>query len=285
MRRQSGPQRGAVMSANFGAGFHAAPGRAVDISAYDRYIGRWSRLFVPAVLAAAEVAQGYRVLDISTGTGEAALMTLPIVGASGLVIGADISPAMVEAARDRLNESSFWPVAADGQALPFRDGSFDAVTCQLGLQFFPDPALGLKEFRRVLRPGGCAAACVISTPDRAPMAGIFADAISRFLPEQRNIIYLGFALADPKRLEDLLDSAGFGDIRVEREIREYIIESFDDYWAPIEAGIGSLPQAYLALSEPDRRSVREEVRERLLRFESNGQLLMSIEMLIGKGRA
>src|SRR5215831_18312412 len=66
------------------------------------------------------VALGYRVLDISTGTGEAALMTLPIVGASGLVIGADISPAMVEAARDRSNESSFWPVAAD--VTHFRSG-------------------------------------------------------------------------------------------------------------------------------------------------------------------
>jgi ubiquinone/menaquinone biosynthesis C-methylase UbiE len=274
------------MNTNFGPGFHATPGRAVDTSAYDRYIGRWSRLFVPAVLAAAEVALGYRVLDISTGTGEAALMTLPIVGASGLVIvGADISLAMVEAARGRLKEPAFLPVAADGQRLPFGDGCFEAVICQLGLQFFPDPGLGLLEFRRVLRLGGCAAACVISTPDRAPMAGILADAISRFLPEQRNILYLSFALADPKRLEDLLASAGFRDVRVGREIREYIIESFDDYWKPIEAGIGSLPQAYLALSESDRRSVREEVRERLSRFESNGQLLMSIEMLIGKGRA
>jgi ubiquinone/menaquinone biosynthesis C-methylase UbiE len=98
--------------------------------------------FVPAVLAAAEVAPGYRVLDISTGTGEAALMTLPIVGASGFVIGADISPPMVEAARDRLNESSFCPVAADGQALPFRASSFDSVICQLGLQFFPDSGSG-----------------------------------------------------------------------------------------------------------------------------------------------
>jgi ubiquinone/menaquinone biosynthesis C-methylase UbiE len=197
------------MSIDFGSGFHAAPGRAVDTSAYDRYIGRWSRLFVPAVLAAAEIAPGYRVLDISTGTGEAALMTLPIVGTSGLVIGADISPAMVEAARDRLNQPSFWPVAADGQALPFADGSFDAVICQLGLQFFPDPALGLLEFRRVLHLGGYAAACVISTPDRAPMAGI-ADAISRFLPEQRNILYLSFALADPKRLEHYWPAQGSG---------------------------------------------------------------------------
>jgi hypothetical protein len=114
------------------------------------------------------------------------------------------------------------------------------------LQFFPDPALGLVEFRRVLRLGGCAAACVISTPDRAPMAGILADVISRFLPQQRQILYLSFALADPKRLEHLLTSAGFRDIRVERETREYVVESFDDYWAPIEAGVGSRSRRCLA---------------------------------------
>jgi SAM-dependent methyltransferase len=151
--------QGAVMSTIFGAGFHVAPERAVDTSAYDGWIGRWSRLFVPAVLAAAEVAPGCRVLDVSTGTGEAALMTLPIVDASGVVIGADISPAVLEGARGRLDDPSFLPVAADGQALPFGNESFDAVICQLGLQFFPDPALGLREFRRALRIGGCAGVC------------------------------------------------------------------------------------------------------------------------------
>ena len=273
------------MSTNFGAGFHVAPGRAVDASAYDRFTGRWSRLFVPTVLAAAEVAPGCRVLDVSTGTGEAALMTLPIVGASGLVIGADISPAMLEGARDRLDEPSFLPLAADGQALPFRDGSFDAVLCQLGLQFFPDPALGLREFRRVLRVEGSIAVCVISTPDRAPMWGILADAISRFVPNLPNVLYLSFSLSDPTRLEGLLADAGFRDIRVGRETREDITESFDDYWAPIEAGIGSIPQSYLRLSDVDRRTVREEVRARLSQFESDGKLLMSVEMLIGRGRA
>jgi SAM-dependent methyltransferase len=212
-------------------------------------------------------------------------MTLPIVGGSGLVIGADISPAMLEAARDRLDEPLFWQVAADGQALPFKDGSFDAVICQLGLKFFPDPALGLREFRRVLRSAGCAAVCVISTPDRAPMWGILADVLSRFLPDLRNILYLSFSLSDPTRLEGLLTGAGFRSSHVEREKREVVYESFDDYWSPIEAGTGSLPQAYLALSEEDRRPVREEVRKRLSQFESNGRLRISVEMLIGSGRA
>lgn len=96
------------MITSFGPGLHVAAGRPVDISAYDRYIGRWSRLVVPAVLAAAEVAAGCEVLDISTGTGEAALMTFPIVGTSGFVIGADISSAMLQAARDRLDQPLFW---------------------------------------------------------------------------------------------------------------------------------------------------------------------------------
>jgi ubiquinone/menaquinone biosynthesis C-methylase UbiE len=273
------------VSITFGPGFHVAAGRAVDGSAYDRWTGRWSRLFVPAVLAAAEVAPSYRVLDVSTGTGEAALMTLPIVGISGLVIGVDISPAMLEAARDRLDEASFLPVAADGQSLPFKDGCFDAVTCQLGLQFFPDPTRGLVEFRRVLRAGGCVAACVISTPNRAPMWGILADTVARFLPQQREALHLSFALADPGRLESMLASAGFREIHVEREVREATMESFDEYWDPIEAGVGSIPQAYLALAEDDRRSVRDEVKRRLAKFESEGKLRMSVEMFIGSGRA
>lgn len=143
---------GAAMGTDFGAGLHAAPGRAVDPSAYDRYIGRWSRLFVPSVLAAAKVAFGGRVLDVSTGTGDAALSALPTVGPAGLVVGVDIAPAMLEAARDRLRQKLFFPVAADAQALPFKDASFDTVLCQLGLQFFPDPALGARD------SGGCFAA-------------------------------------------------------------------------------------------------------------------------------
>src|ERR1700746_1255661 len=116
-----------AMTPTFGAGFHAQPGKTVDASAYDRWTGRWSRLFIPAVLAAAAVKPGCRVLDVSTGTGEAAGMALPLVGIEGAVVGVDISPAMLTSACTRLSGSSFLPVAADGQALPFNKGSFDAV--------------------------------------------------------------------------------------------------------------------------------------------------------------
>lgn len=270
------------MGVNFGSGLHAAPGRAVDTSAYEQYIGRWSRLFVPALLAAAKVVDGDRVLDVATGSGEAAALA---VERSRSVIGTDISEAMLRSARVRLQGTSFRPVVMDGQALALRDGSFDAVVCQLGLQFFPDPARGVKDFRRVLRPGRWAAICVISTPERAPMWGVLAETLSRHLPDQREALHLSFALADTTRLEHLFRAADFRDVRVEREIRQGMVESFDDYWRPIEAGTGQIPQAYLSLPERSRRAVREEVRARLSEFESDGRLAMSAEMLIAAGRA
>ena len=276
----------ATMSTTFGPGFHATPGRAVDGSAYDEWTGRWSRLFVPSLLAAAEVAEGQQVLDIATGTGEAALRALPVVGASGFVVGADIAPEMLTTARDRLNEPKYLPIAANGQSLPFEDGAFDTVICQLGLQFFSDPQAGLTEFRRVLRPGGTAAVCVIATPDRAPMMGGPADVICGFAPQHRETLYLSFSLSDPKRLESLFTNAGFHEVRVERIRRDDTVESFDEYWSPIEAGIGSIAKVYFTLAGKDRRSVRDEVRARLASYElPDGKLRMGIEMLIGSGRA
>jgi ubiquinone/menaquinone biosynthesis C-methylase UbiE len=269
----------------FGAGLHAAAGRPVDAPAYEQYLGRWSRLFVPALLAAAEVTRGDCVLDVATGPGEAALMAMSMVTPAGRVIGADIAPAMLTAARARLGAEAFQPVAMDGQALAFRDGSFDAVVCQLGLQFFPDPAQGLAEFRRVLQAGGWTAVCVISTPEQAPMWGVLAEALSRQLPEQRDALHLTFALADTERLAHLLRMAGCRDVRVTRETRQGTMASFDDYWASIEAGTGQLLQAYLALPASRRQAVREEVEARLAAFKTDGRLVMSVEMLIGAGRA
>ena len=81
-------------------GLHSRTGIDVDPLAYDRYTGRWSRLFVPDTIAAASVRQGDKVLDMSTGTGEAAIGLLSTIGGPGTVIGADISPEMARAPHD-----------------------------------------------------------------------------------------------------------------------------------------------------------------------------------------
>ena len=113
----------------FAPGLHAAIGKEVDVSAYDRFTGRWSRLFVPDVIAAAEISSGCTVLDICTGTGEVAVAALPLIGATGILVGADISPEMVRSARKRVDNPQFLSIVTDGQALAFRDDCFDAVVC------------------------------------------------------------------------------------------------------------------------------------------------------------
>jgi hypothetical protein len=117
------------------------------------------------------------------------------------------------------------------------------------------------------------------------MWGILADVLGRLMPAQRRIIHLSFSLADAARLERLLVSAGFEEVWVERQTREGSFDSFDEYWEPIEAGIGSIPQTYLMLPDAARRAVREEVRTKLAQFESGGRLQMRVEMLIASARA
>ena len=269
----------------FAPGLHARAGVEVDASAYERFTGRWSRLFVSSVIAAAGVRSGGMVLDISTGTGEAAVALLPVIGPCGAVVGADISPEMVQSAVRRVSDTRFLPIAADAQGLPFRSGSFDAVVCQLGLQFFPEPARGLSEFRRVLRPGGKASVCVISYPDRAPIWGFLADAIARCLPQMRDVVLTSFALADDKKVQDLFRGAGFTNIGLTCESRVGSMKSLNEYWESVQAGIGSIPQSYLLLEERQRRAVREDVNAKLAPFMVGGEMHMPIEMLICHGEA
>jgi len=273
------------MSLEWGARLHLSRGGNLNASAYWSYVGQWSRLFVPALLDAAGVAPGQSVLDVATGSGEAADLASSAVGKSGMVVGVDVSPAMLEAARDRLSGSTFRAVAMDAASIAFRDLSFDAVICQLGLMFFPQRLQSLMEMRRVLRRGSRASVCVPCSAECAPMCGVLAETLVRFLPERTSALLLTFSLSDPAKLEMLFREAGFHDVEVRREARTGAISSFDEYWRPIESGTGQLPQAYVALPDASRREVREEVHQRLAKFEIDGRLDMRIEMLIATGRA
>ena len=213
-------------------------------------------------------------------------MAIPIVGNAGFVVGADISLEMVTSARARLDDPLYWPVNADGQALPFKDDAFDAVVCQLGLQFFPNPAAGLSEFRRVVRAGGMVAVCVIATSDRLPMWGNLADAMDRFL-HSSSATYSRCHGPSPIQ-------GGWRGCSAMRASKTSVwnrsgVKALSIALMTIgrrsKKGLGN-PEAYDALDEADRRSVREEVHARLAQYRSaDGKLTMGVEMLIGSGRA
>jgi hypothetical protein len=116
------------------------------------------------------------------------------------------------------------------------------------------------------------------------MWGVLADALSRQLPAQREMLQLSFSLADAQRLRELLQGAGFSDVAVERQLRRDTLESFAAYWRTVETGVGMLPQAYSALPPARRREVRSEVQTELAKYVSEGRLELNLEMLIGAGR-
>jgi ubiquinone/menaquinone biosynthesis C-methylase UbiE len=253
-------------------------------SDYDRFTGRWSSLYVPCLVAAAGVSEGDSVLDVAAGTGWAALGLGSRVGAQGRVLAVDLAPAMLRMAAAKLAGLSVRLALMDGQRLACRSAVFDAVVCQLGLMFFPEPRRGLEEFRRVLRCGGRVAVQVWSRPARAPFFGILADAMSGAFPEeQRAELYQPSALGDPDRLRGLLSGAGFRDVSVTAERRRVSYESFDEYWEPIERGGSRLGQFYLGLPGRQRRMVRQQVLDRMSAFRSGSRLDLEAEAFVGRG--
>lgn len=125
---------------------------------------RWRR----AAAEAADVSAGQRVLDAYTGTGDLALMLADRVTPLGEVIGVDHSPQMI--ARARLKAAAMQQPCrfevADCTDLPFEDHVFDAATASGGLRSLDDPAPGVAELARVVRPGGRVVILEITPPDR-----------------------------------------------------------------------------------------------------------------------
>jgi demethylmenaquinone methyltransferase/2-methoxy-6-polyprenyl-1,4-benzoquinol methylase len=173
---------------------------------------RWRRL-----AAESAVRQGDRVLDAACGTGDLAIADKK-AGASR-VTGLDFSEKMLERARRKAHLE--W-VQGDMLALPFADATFDAVTVGFGVRNVADLELGLRELRRVVRPGGRVAILEITQP-RGPLKPFFSLWFDRVVPLLGKVLPGGSAYtylpASVKRfptaegLVELMREAGFGDVQ------------------------------------------------------------------------
>ena len=172
----------------------------------------WRRLTVEAV-----VQPGDRVLDACCGTGDLALAA---EREGGIVTGLDFSPRMLERAR-RKSDTVTW-VEGDLLALPFEDGTFDSATVGFGVRNVDDLEAGLRELRRVLRPGGRLAILEITTPRGAlrPFFSLWFDRIvpllGKVLPGGKAYTYLPASVRRFPEAEDLLallERSGFERVR------------------------------------------------------------------------
>jgi ubiquinone/menaquinone biosynthesis C-methylase UbiE len=259
-----------------------APLYTVGAAGYDDIFARATRLFMPALLRAAQLQSGHNVLDVATGTGEAAVAASTIVGAAGSVTAGDISPAMLDIARAKLRGARITLDIIDGHSLPYADQRFDTVLCQLGLMLFADPARALTEFRRVLRPGGRVAVTVSTTPERTLFLRV-AAVIARHVPDRAAAIRQHFGILNEQSLRGLFVGAGLRDVRVESECRDFSFESFDAYFSGIEAGATLGGQEYVRLPPDLQRAVRRDVQQELT-SDPDGPLSVPMEVLIGSGR-
>jgi ubiquinone/menaquinone biosynthesis C-methylase UbiE len=116
-----------------------------------------SRAATDLLLEAARVEPGMRILDLASGSGEPAVSLALAAGPEGRVVATDIVPDMLLGAREHAADRGRGNVvfaAANGEALPFSDGTFDRLTCRFGVMFFPDVGRAMEEASRVLRPNG-----------------------------------------------------------------------------------------------------------------------------------
>jgi len=168
----------------------------------------------------ARIKQGDRVLDIATGSGEPGLTAARKVGAEGVVIASDQSPAMLDLARERaaaLGLRNVRFVETDAESLAVNEGNFNAAVCRWGLMFVPDLDAVSRRIAQLLLAGGAFATSVWGPAEKVPMitAGDEQMRALANLPAPPPDAPSPIKLADTRPLERALASAGFKDMRVE----------------------------------------------------------------------
>jgi SAM-dependent methyltransferase len=155
-----------------------------------------------AVLDAARVGAGTRLLDVGCGSG----LALQLAAARGAQpSGLDVSPGLLRIARERLPKADLHE--GDMEALPFADSAFDAVIGVNAFQFAGDPERALREAARVLHPAGCLVASLFAVPERS-QATIVHRAMNGLLPPEQAGDHAPYALSEPGSLEAALGQAG-----------------------------------------------------------------------------
>jgi SAM-dependent methyltransferase len=228
-------------------------------SAYDAFMGRYSRPLATVFVDSVGLTAGHNALDVGCGPGALTGVLVERLGVSAVSAFDPSGPFVAECT------SRFPGVEVRlgrGEAIPFDDHQFDFAFAQLVLHFVSDPNQVANEMFRVLRPGGIAAACVWDFADEMEMLRLFWDCaleVDKNAPDEARTLRFG-GLGE---IAQLLEQSGFSAIAETTLHVTSTYETFDELWQGFLAGIGPAGTFCLSLSNEQRASVRSEMYKRL----------------------
>ena len=184
---------------------------------YDRFLGpTFFEPFANDIVARLDPKSHSSVLEVACGTGIVTRRLRDRLSGEARLVATDLNPAMFALAQEKFapEENVIWQ-EADAGALPFADGSFDAVVCQFGVMFFPDKAAAFRETGRVLGSGGVFLFNVWDSFEQNPVARIAHETIASFFESDPPTFYLTpFGFHDANLIRRILQEAGFKEIEI-----------------------------------------------------------------------
>ncbi|MEO6232941.1 MAG: methyltransferase domain-containing protein [Ferruginibacter sp.] len=237
-----------------------------------------------AIIDAIQPFVDAKILDIASGTGEPALTIAALPGVDKVVM-TDISEEMLIIAVENAeakNLDNIESVVCDVCELPFKDESFDAVSCRFGYMFFPDMQLATNEIYRVLKPGGKMATAVWNVPDRNFWVTATMSVINKNmeLPKPPEGAPGMFRCCQPGQMKTLLENAGFKNI-IEQEVPTKLDVGYvETYWQMMNEVAAPIVAALSKADDAMQQKIKEEVLANVLQKYKDGEVAIDASTLV-----
>lgn len=227
------------------------------------------------------------ILDIASGTGEPGL-TIAALLDSGKVVMTDLSDEMLQIAKDNAEKRGIRNIEVlncDVSELPFKDNTFDSISCRFGFMFFPDMLLAAKEMVRVLKPGGNIATSVWNVPDKNDWVMAILGRVNSTMGLP-NIVAGSpgmFRCAEDGLVRDVFKQAGIKDVQQNEITWKRNFESTDVYWSMMTEVVSLIVNALGNADENQKAAIKENVYNEFSRRYSDGKVVLDSSAYVISG--